>query len=605
MTASVLTVWSLQDFGAFLKDEGNSLKNAELKQIPFFSVHPLTGQSITLRADSPAEVAQCLAMAASLAYLDKRKVELEEAVAQVLGLAALSKDKAERQRQMDRLWTDPAAVQALAARVSELEQTWLLQSAVRKTDGSLDLDAEARLPRIQVSALKLGELLGRACFAEMLAGVALGAEDALKATTEALASRATHLVKLSVDSGSSRADVKGGYFKKTRTSADSLFLGSVSEQDYLSPVEPALTCNAAYQSKDWLALTQIQHHGQTYRLADLLRSNESLRNDVEAVLSNWPGVQGHVELLQTLASFKDGDFSGEPQLFCGDKADTGVVAPLMPLALLQELLRAKGSLRDAHELAHAQAQDELQSVVAAAQQRLQALKDVGAKGYAEGKVAYAVELAAAKATLDEAKEASKRVGSPYLSVPSFTLLIGGATPRNLASGLTTAVHNASIFTEVREKSRRAAVSAKVFYPASLLATPSIGLTKLPAALGANPAGAAARRSRATLFSAWALQALEPLLALREAWELGHVDRPEALEYDALQVLVERTDAKALFVKGSDVSGKAAQELFLPLIREVSSRIKDGLQEAFKKESFGAFDDEILDVVTSVVLVERA
>lgn len=580
MNMSALSL-SLRDFGNLLVGASQPLKNSELKKLPFSCVHPLTGAPAVLCATSIEDLAEVLAFVAGLSFLDKKKDVLKEL----------------QDRQLSASDFD--------VELRSLEQGWLVQSVARKGDGSVEVDQESKLPRVQIDAAKLGTVLQSGSARSLLRGVNFAAESGIGALKEALSSRATHLVKLAVDSGASRPDVKGGYFKGSAVVTGGEFLGSVSEQDYLVAGTPALTCNAAYQSKDWLALTVVRHQNAEGRLVDLLSADSDLRSQVRTVMASWTDIAGLDALFDALASFTAGTFSGEPQLFCGDGDSISAVALLMPMALPQELLRAKSALKAAHENGLALEVAAAQAEQDAAETAVQQLKDVSPKDYPQGKAAHAAALKTAKQALADAKAAVRKAGKGFLSIPSFTLLVGGANPRNIASGLTTSVHNAAVFTAVRERAPRAAIGSKVYYPASLVATPDIRLTKVPAVLGASPTGAASRRSRAALFAAWALEALAPLMALREAWSLGEVQSRDALEAAALETLAARTDAKALFVRGSDMTGLAAQAAFSSLVDEVSVCIKNGLRRAFKNESFGAFDSELRDTVCSVVLMERA
>ena len=572
---------SLRDFGNLLVGASQPLKNSEIKQLPFSCVHPLTGAPAVLCATSIEDLAEVLAFVIGLSFLDKKKDVLKELQERQLSAADFDVE------------------------LRSLEQGWLVQSVARKGDGSVEIDQESKLPRVQIDAVKLGTVLRSGSARSLLGGVNFSAESGIGALKEARSSRATHLVKLAVDSGASRPDVKGGYFKASPIVTGDEFLGSVSEQDYLVAVTPALTCNAAYQSKDWLALTVVRYQNAEGRLADLLSADSVLRSQVQSVMAGWEGVAGLDAIFDVLATFTPGTFSGEPQLFCGDGDDISAVALLMPMALPQELLRAKSALKAAHEQDLQLTTDAAQAEQDTAEAAVQQLKDVAPKDYPQGKAAHAAALKTAKQALADAKAQTRKAGKGFLSIPSFTLPVGGANPRNIASGLTTAVHGAAVFTAVRERAPRAAIGSKVYYPASLVATPDIQLTKVPAVLGANPTGAASRRSRAALFSAWALEALAPLMSLREAWNQGDAQNRDALEAAALATLAARTDAKAMFVKGSAATGVAAQTAFSSLVDEVSVSIKDGLRRAFKNESFGAFDAELRAAVTSVVLMERA
>lgn len=575
------TPLSLRDFGKLLAGVSQPLKNSELKQLPFSCVNPLTGAPSVLCAANVEDLAELLAVVTGLSFLDKKKVVLKEL--QALQLSSADFD----------------------AQLRGLEQGWLVQSVARKADGSVEVDQESKLPRVQIDTAKLGAVLQSGLARTLLEGLDFTADSGVNSLAEVLSSRATHLVKLAVDSGASRPDVKGGYFKVSQVATGDEFLGSVSEQDYRVPGTPALTCNAAYQSKDWLALTIVRYQNSEGRLADLLNANALLRGQVQAVMATWTQLSGLDAIFDVLATFTPGTFSGEPQLFCGDGDDISAVALLMPMALPQELLRAKSALKAAHEQDLQLTTDAAQAEQDTAEAAVQQLKDVAPKDYPQGKAAHAAALKTAKQALADAKAQARKAGKGFLSIPSFTLPVGGANPRNLASGLTTAVHGAAVFTAVRERAPRAAIGSKVYYPASLVATPDIQLTKVPAVLGANPTGAASRRSRAALFSAWALEALAPLMSLREAWNQGDAQNRDALEAAALATLAARTDAKAMFVKGSAATGVAAQTAFSSLVDEVSVSIKDGLRRAFKNESFGAFDAELRAAVTSVVLMERA
>lgn len=572
---------TLREYGGFLLAHADNLTTAGVKSIPFAGRNPVTGEPTSLVATSIAELAQVLLFTLGLSYMDKKKTQLTKAMAL------------------------PPADQA--AELAQLEASWPLQVLVRKSDGTPDLDKTSKLPRLEVDAKKLGTVLQQGDLAALVNNVDLAAPQELKAIVEAISSRATHPVKLSVDSGASRADVKGGFVKVDHIRAAVGFAGSVSEQDYLVDATPALTCSASYQSKDWLALTRVFYEGQEQVLCDRLNRDEALRAQLLDELTKDSRVQGAAQLLGILGTAEAAGFSGEPQVFCGDSQKMHALAPLMPLSLLGEALRAKNSLREMHDAGDALEAEKVAAQIVDAQAKVEALK-------AAAKSKDKVEKATAKAQLEEAREAvatlklrERALTKGFLSIPTFTLLFGGTTPRNLASGLSTAVHSAALFTRIRERQVRAAVSNKAFLPNSLVTEPNVEARKLPKAFAENTA--AAKAVRKSFFAGLASAALQPLIALREAW-----DEPD---WEAHTALYEKARAEldhgklhdaviGWFVKGdTGLTGTAAREAFKPLIADVCTQVRRALARAFPATAFGDFESELQEAACAVVLMERA
>lgn len=591
--SSAFNLVPLSAFGRYLAQPEKSLATSHVRALAFYCKDPETECPAVLSADSPEELAQVLALMLGLAYLDNKKAALKE------------------------LETERLSAGAYAQKLQALEDAWLVQSLNRdKKTNEPKISLESKLPEVLLNVTKLGQLLARNEATHLLQGIDFADPKGLQSLENALASRATHVVKLSVDSGASRDDVKGGFFKGHAVATGPEFEGSICEQDYQAPGIGALTCNAADQSNSWLAFTSVHFDGQIQRLPQLLAMRPDVHEPVLAHLiqglakfgqSNPAGL---AKVFEALAAPRESTFSGEPQLFCQGESGASVVAPLMPLSLLQELLRAKESLREAYrkpllEAAAIAAEEEAQKL-----QVLTELKAQDADSFPGGKAAFKLSVKDANEAHTQAKAAAKvaeeRAKKGFLAVPNFTLMLGGSTPRNVASGLTTAIHSASILTLVREPKSRAEVGNKVFYSASLLAVPRILETKVPAVFTSKKLGAQSKRERRSLFANWALQALEPLLDLREVWRQEQADTDPELESSAREVLAERNDAKAVFAKGSaHVAGKAAEALFEDLVREVCGLVKEGLRNAFPKEAFGEFDAELYEEAMRVVLAERA
>lgn len=572
---------SLRDFGTFLALQPPDFPASAIKAIPFRGVNPKTGERAVLHAETPRDLASALAMALGLAYLDKKKDVLKP------------------------LQSENLPANELKARLTELDEAWLVQVTVRKSDGSPALDSENNI-RTQLSAPKLGALLAAGRVGELLIGRDLGNPADIKAIAEALPSRATHLVKLSVDSGSARAEVRGGYFKSAPVLVPEVGHGSVSEEDFLTENTVALTCNAGFQVKDWLAFTSVQFGQRRGCLVDMLVADVALREEVATVLEADFQVQGIRAFMDSLDALRSGEFSGEPQLFCMDANRTAAVAPLMPLALPLELLRANAALRALREEGLVAEKAAAESAEAAATEALAQLKGVGAKSYPEGKAAYTEALKAAKDHLAEAKVATKRAGKNFLFIPTYTLMLGGSSPQNIGSGLTSAIHKSPILTRIRERVKRADIGNKAFHPRHLLATPRIQLARLPVYLEPTATTAPQRQQRKALFSGLALESLAPLMELREAWELEDAPTIQALYAEVLPQIEVLPDGKNLFVKGAPgLTGKKAVEAFAPLISDVSARIKDSLRGAFPKASLSHLDGEVRAAAQAVVLMERA
>jgi hypothetical protein len=210
--------------------------------------------------------------------------------------------------------------------------------------------------------------------------------------------------------------------------------------------------------------------------------------------------------------------------------------------------------------------------------------------------------------LADAKVAAAKAGKGFLTIPTFPLMLGGSSPQNIGSGLTSAIHTSPVFTRIRDRAQRAVVGNKVFHPDSLLCVPTLRLEKLPACLADGADNAAARNSRKALFSQWALASLSPLLELREAWEQGSQPAAGALHDEAVtkfELLVEAKDPRMLFVKGAPgVTGNVAVETFKPITNKVVSQLKEAVRRTFKDAPINHLDDELRSAVESLVLRER-
>lgn len=578
---------TLRELGKILCASEKGLPVPAIREIPFYGRHPVSKEPAVLSAKSIKDLASIYAWAIGLAYLNNKKDELR-----ALEAKKLSKDD-------------------YAKELAEIESAWLVQTISRSQEGVPKTDPESGLPTVLLDANKLGALLSQDQAARLIEGLILDEEGALKSLRSALASRATHPVKLSVDAGSSRSDVKGGYFKAADVELGEAFSGSLTEQDYLVPGIGALTCNAADQSNAWIAFTAVHYEGKTLRLPQLLLERPELLDDIAEELGKTSNdKESAARLLGEIAAPRESEFSGEPQVFCSDATQIVAIAPLMPLSLPDELLRAKSALKDAFTeplQEAAQLAEEAQETADAAHV---ALKEADPAQYPGGKAAHKAAVKAATAALAaakaEAKVASEIAKKHFLSIPTFTLPIGGANPRNIASGLTKSLHNAPIYTVVREQKPTPAVGNKVFYPASLIVVPKIAQTVLPAAFHPGARGATHKQKRKAYFAAWAIAALEPLLDLKEAWEQLEAGGDPSLHPDAYELLSARSDAKALFAKGTEkVTGNAALKLFEDLIREVSVSVKDAVGKAFPGAPLGEYEAELREVVARTVLAERA
>lgn len=590
-------VVSLRDFGAMLEQHGENLKVSQVKQLPFSCLHPVTLEPVVLGAFDTKELSQILAFALGMSLLNKRKNEIDAFVKGFPGIKEMYPKKDAKGEKDE----SPARLQA-EDRVRAFEGRWLVQSLNRSAGGDLVKDPETKMPSAVLDAVKLGQLLKAGRVSELF----LDADFSDFAVIEkSLPTRATHVAKLSFDPGNGRSNVSGGFLKQAPTALGQLFDGAISEEDYLTPNNTTLACNAGYQAGAWLAFTAVKYGDFKGRLVDLLREDASLRAQLQTELESLKRGLNLAPLFEVIASFKNGGFTCNTQLFCATDKETLVVTPLIPYALPEELLRAKAALANSFSEAQKAESVRILSLIEPEQEALAVLKSVGAKNYPEGALAHKAAVSAAKEKVAELKKAAKAAEKTVLAIPSFAIPLGGSTPRNIASGLTTALHTAPIFTKIKAPPKRALVGNKVHYPASLLETPKIQAQELPPELKSTANNARDRNARAHLFSALALEALSPLIELREAWDKGELDSPEALHSNALQALAQRSDSKSLFVKGSDLTGTASRAAFKDLVDEVSLRVKDAMRNAFKTASFVAFDEELHKAVNTVVQMECA
>lgn len=601
--------WSLTEFGRFLVEKADVLNTAAIKEIPFGKTNPVSGERCVLRADSAHDVACVVALAAGLGWQGKRKFEIECAVARSLGLALPSAPGALQKSDITRAWDTDEAKARLFDELRLLEAHWPLQDIARDDKGQPRKDGVTKLPLAELSAAKVGTFLRDGKFADLLSGLDLADPAQQRALRDALCSRTTHPVRLSVDAGSGRDDVYGGFTKRDTVATHEMFQGTVSEQDYGVAQRPALTCSAGFHHQDWLALTSVNHQGQDVLLADLLKHDCALREEVGAILGRWAGgfgFCGHVTLLETLASFDDAELSGEPQLFCGAPDALAVVAPLMPVGLPFELARARKSLDALHQARTRPAEIQQKELeLGAAQAAAKAIKSRKDSSFAEGRAERAVALAAAEKLVKEKELELKAANASTLFVPSYHLTLGGGNPQNLASGLTSEIHRMPLYTRIGPRPRHAKASGKVFHPESLLSAPDLRKDAAVKKLANGGDQVPGKRERRALFLEWSLLTMAPLIEVCVSWREASEWGSESLSPGARSHLLADSSVHAKFIVGCDLNVHEASEAFQPLAQEVVGHIKDALRNAAPNVSFDEYDPEIAAAALAAVLMERA
>jgi hypothetical protein len=562
--------FTLQGFAARLQTHDDAAM-AQFKSVLLRDSRDAAVPPETLELSSPADVAHFLAVAAVVASQANGKEELKQI-----------RDTHDAGPARD------AAYEAFSNACAYL--------CLQRTPKNEFLLQEG-LPVVELDAKKVSSLVvdAKRAFAAM-AKLDLAALVSSRAFEEALASRVSHPTKLSAPNG------KGG-FLKTHSFAIPTDFHSVTEEDFISRETATLSCTAGFQKMWILMLPIVRYQGTEMRLAQLLAQDESLATEVESALKD-AGISAADTFVAALRGPASGVLQGEPQVFAGDLPETERLSVLAPYGMFKEVTRAKYAI----SAAYAAERDERVNALDA---QIKEVSDKLAEQPAAATKAEKLVVQARKKELTEElrllKNERRALASLYLNVPAFSLMFGGAVPRNVAMDLDTSIHTANVLVNVPTVRKQvSAVSPKVFPAKALLRTPKLRFAKLPPYLSADAVGARLTRARVALFGDLISDVMAPLLLAREEWETRakEMSGATALSFAAQENIYDRNDPYGLFIKGdADLNQKDALVKLRPLIRDISATVKSALVKTCP-DMPATYDEELLELVTKFVLLER-
>lgn len=532
----------------------------------------------TLTLSSAEEVAQLVALGALLACEENGKSELR----------GLKKDHSGEE---------------LTSRYEACSAANPFQSLKKAKSGEFVLDAKEKLPVFELDNAKIAPTLTSSMKA-FRAAAALDLTELVNSTAfkEAFANQATHPTKLSAPAG------KGGFRKVVPVPIPAAF-PHVTEEDFATRETVTLAANASYQKMWSLLLPLFSYEGQVYRLSSFFSQRPDVAAAVSQVLTENGVTQG-AAAIQALAALPapGRTFSGEPQVFCGNLPQTERVSVMAPFGLFKEIGRAKRALKDEYQQDALALADTLQAEIDGLGARIEKLSVTGNAGTDKKKLQREKALLADQ--VRKCKDEQKRLQSTWLKIPSFTLMFGGAIPRNVALDLDTTLHSANV--QVYIPSPRTVVkriSNRAFRLSSLVSRPRLsGSGDLPRFLEANALGAKLKRARQDFFAGLICEAMAPLKDMQLEWQTrskqfaGDV----ALSNSAQRSLAEASGPFALFIKGDQtLNNKEAMGQLLVVVEAICKTVLEALWDKYSTKMHSTFDRELFDLATNAVALEKA
>lgn len=563
---------TLQEFAARLQTHDDAAM-AQFKAVLLRDSRDASALPETLELASAVDVAHFLAVAAVVASQSNCKEELKQI-----------RDAHEPGPALDAAYEAFSAASTYQCLQRTPKNEFLLQEGLPV----VELDAK------KVSGPVLDAKRALAAFAEL----DLASLVSSKAFVDALSSRVSHPTKLSAPAG------KGG-FLKTKSVVLPVDFQSITEEDFVSRESATLSCNASFQKMWILMLPIVRYQGMQVRIAQLLAQDEGLANEVIGVLKA-AGVGAAEDFINALRRPVAGGLQGEPQVFAGDLPTTERLSVLAPYGMFKEVTRAKYAISAAYATERDERVEALDSQINQVSASLAEQTTASASTKAEKQAAQARKKELTE-ELRKLKHERKALASLYLNVPSYSLMFGGAVPRNVAMDLDTSIHTANVLVSVPTVRKPVnAISSKVFVPKALLHTPRLQLKKLPAYLAADAVGARFTRARHALFLDIIFDVMTPLLLAREEWETRSKELAGAvaLSTAAQGNIVDRDDAYGLFIKGAaELNQKDALQKLRPLVKDISATVKAVLVKTCP-DMPAIYDEELLELVNKTVLLER-
>lgn len=464
-----------------------------------------------------------------------------------------------------------------------------------KSDDSLVYDKKTRLPQTERSDARIGALLDspyatlRAKNLHELAGSGL-----LK---RFLTGHCTHPAKLSYDKAC------GGFVATHRVAPPA---GTVGETDFLTVQTQTFgVASAGFQMGQPLFLPRLAFGDELLRLHELM-----CRTSVQdAVARAWAaqGVSGAREFVSQLGNYRSTPVNGEPQIFAGDAPALRRLSVFTPFALYPEVRRARAALTALAENERLEALDALEAAIEAAGATLQALKTrrKTLERTDPRRETLLREIEQAQKELEARKNARAALPKPS-GTRSWSLLLGGANPRNLVTGLDPSVHRANVqfFIPVPRRGEAEVLRARVYAGKRAVYAPLQLAAQMPTFLRSTATDARSRRARRRWLQADALPTVAAhLLALRDAWLCRGLEpfADEALDLPEADFRKHLSDAHQAFVAGREErSAVGYQACLATLARELAAEVTQALRSAYRTQYSTHHDDEVLDTAHEFV-----
>jgi hypothetical protein len=413
---------------------------------------------------------------------------------------------------------------------------------------------------------------------------------------------------------------QGGFIKLQQPCTEGLEV-MVTEQDFSARATRTLSCAALYQPLWHVLLPLIDYRGIRARLPDVLARHPDLCKQVHASMSVH-GLTGAAVLIEALASGGEPPvMRGEAQIFAGDlpagpgEPQEECLSVLTPFALPAEVNAAKERLATAYRAEILELQAQVQQQIKEIDNQLAASLETGKATRRRGSAIKAAQAADQQqpARLRSGLVAQeKRLERMHLTFPTSTILLGGQNPQNVAMDVTKEVHTANVRLSI-PFIRQAGVDldAAVAYveEARLAAVAPPPGAKAPRYLLPQADSRPYRERRRAVFMAMVIEALEPLLALRDHWQAlaSDVESPgQTLQARDAAFIAWAPQPWRLFVTGdAGLRAVEAREVLAPLARDAGNRVVAALERAYVKKPWSReYEPEVREVALAVVMHER-
>jgi hypothetical protein len=413
---------------------------------------------------------------------------------------------------------------------------------------------------------------------------------------------------------------QGGFIKLQAPCTDALEM-MVTEEDFSTRATRTLSCAALYQPLWHVLLPLIDYRGVRARLPDVLARHPDLCEQVQASMSVH-GITGAGVLIEALVSGGEPPvMRGEAQVFAGDlPAGPGdppeeCLSVLTPFALPAEVNAAKERLAAAYRAEVLELQAQVQQQIREIDEQLTASLENGKatkRRAGDAKVAGDADQRQPGRLRSELVTQERRLEQMHLRFPASTIPLGGQNPQNVAMDVTKEIHTANVRLNI-PFIRQAGVDldAAVAYieEAHLAAVAPPPGAKAPRCLLPQADTRRYRDMRREIFTAMVIEALEPLLALRDHWQALVSDaesRGQTLQSRDAAFIAWAPQPWRLFVAGdAGLRAVDARQVLAPLATQAGNRVLDALERAYVKKPWSReYEPEVQDIALAVVMHER-